>query len=121
MKQAGENGGIYAIKADDEILYIGMALTDLQSRYKQHKTGMKMEPNKHLYAIMRQKKEEGCYVHFTPLIKIKELYTNGTIDERELEAMELALIHVYQPIGNIEGIDKKYIFSRRAEEIGGAL
>jgi hypothetical protein len=34
MKKVGMNGGIYAIKADEEILYIGKALTDLDERYK---------------------------------------------------------------------------------------
>lgn len=116
MKKVGMNGGIYAIKADEEILYIGKALTDLDERYKQHKNCFDKGKEHYgkIYEIMEEYKKKGYFVHFCPLIKISDLQiSDKEIDERELELMELALIHIYQPIGNIQGVERTYSLLKR--------
>ena len=46
----------------------------------------------------------GNDVRLKPIINVKELNTSNKISNRDIEAMELALIHLYQPKCNIQGV-----------------
>lgn len=111
MKTVGMKGGIYAIMVDDEIIYIGKALNNLETRYKQHKYALNGTGDRYgkLYDLMEYYKEQGHHVWFNILIRVEDLCVGDkNIDERELELMELALIHEHQPIGNIQGVSRLY-------------
>lgn len=43
-----------------------------------------------------------------PLIAIEELKVDNGVSPRDIKAMELALITLYQPICNVEGIYTNY-------------
>lgn len=119
MKKASREGGIYAILANETIVYIGKSMYNLKERFKQHKN--MLESEKHygkIYDIIRFFKDQGCQVSFKYLFQIQDLKIteDQEIDERELELMELALIHHYKPIGNIQGVSRAFNLPRRPLE-----
>ena len=56
-------------------------------------------------------RDKGSIITLKPLINIKDLKVKGIIRNRDIEAMELALIQLYQPICNIQGIKQDYEFT----------
>lgn len=101
--------GIYGIYLDNILIYIGRTTTSFKQRFQQHKTRYKTDDS-YLYLLIHKAKEDGKNIEFKPLIIIEDLQiANGVrINERDLNSMELALITIYQPVGNVEGRLKPY-------------
>ena len=61
-----------------------------------------------------QRIKDGLSVYMKPIITLEDLKMEGkrTINNKELECMELALITAYKTIGNIEGRIKPYVFRK---------
>lgn len=106
--------GVYGIFIDDNIIYIGETL-NFKQRFQAHNTCFHCS-DKPLYQKMRQEKENGKQVSIKPLINVEELKTEEKITERDLYAMELALITLYKPYYNHEGTIIPYIFSNKRKE-----
>ena len=106
--QIPKHYGIYGIYENDELVYIGYTTREFESRWQEH-----------IEAIMLQKKTQ--YVHqqinpsskieFGILIDITELKTNKILTVSDIQSMELALIHLYQPKYNVQGVTTKYSYS----------
>ena len=106
--------GIYGIFIDDELIYIGETI-DFKTRAKSHHT-LFNNSDKPLYVRMRLEKENGKNVSIKPLINIKDLVTDEKITQRDIFAMELALITLYKPLYNYEGVKILYQFSNKRQE-----
>jgi hypothetical protein len=116
QKKANADRGIYGIYCDDQLVYIGKTDVDFKTRFSHHKDciiNKKPEQYLHRYLIMMKENHPDVKITLKPLVNIKDLNTDGKIGNREIEAMELALITIHQPCCNIEGIKKPYKFTYR--------
>lgn len=113
QKKANVDRGIYGIYCNDKLVYIGKTDVDFETRFKQHKYAVESgSTSQYLYKyLIMMKKDEGCVITLKPLVNVKNLKVKGTIRNRDIEAMELALIQLYQPICNIQGIKQDYEFT----------
>lgn len=100
--------GIYGIYIDEKLVYIGKTTTNFQIRFNQHKSNLN-NSDKYLYRGLRKAKTYGAKISLRPLIIVEELKVNKPIVERDIEMMELALIQLYQPKYNIQGIHQNYV------------
>lgn len=124
MVKCGQNGiyGIYVI--DDvmqyeRLIYVGMTTKSFEERFKRHKSNMENEKiDQRLYKSMRQAKKQGFSVELRPLVILGEIKWNKKyISRKELQMMELALIDLFQPEWNWEGVHAPYLFGE--DRIGG--
>lgn len=60
-----------------------------------------------LYKILDKDKD----IEFRPLIRVKDIKVEGELTTRDIESMELALITLYQPVGNYQGVKNNYVFN----------
>lgn len=106
--------GVYGIYADDKLVYIGRTIAGFKQRYKSHLKELK-ENNSFLYRRLREYKDAGCEIRLKPLIVLEklEMVHKKTINIKELNCMEFALITVLQPELNVEGRLKPYVFRNR--------
>lgn len=101
------NYGVYGIFKDDELIYIGSTLRDFTVRFNEHKLNIAMK-SKELYVYGLLKSTDN--IEFKPLIDASKLKTNSPLTRRDIEAMELSLITIYKPIGNVAGVKTKFKF-----------
>lgn len=92
-------GGVYGIYVNGRLYYIG-STQDFEKRFKEHQIKLKTN-SKELYVYKLIQK--GDVVEYKPLIKTKDVKVEKQLERRDIEDMELALITLYQPIGNIAG------------------
>ena len=64
--------------------------------------------SKELYVYSLLKSTDN--IKFKPLIDASKLKTNSPLTRRDIEAMELSLITIYKPIGNVAGVKTKFKF-----------
>lgn len=103
--------GIYGIYINNILIYIGKTTTSFKVRFQQHKYFMNVEENKdYLYQILKCAKQNNQIITLKPLIIVEDLKVQYPIKDRDLDAMELALITLYKPQCNIEGRIKNYRF-----------
>lgn len=105
--------GIYGIYCNNKLIYIGKTNVDFKTRFQQHKEAVDNKSTvQFLYKyIVQQKAENDAEIIMKPLINVKELKVKGSINNRDIEAMELALISLYKPICNIQGVKQEYEFT----------
>lgn len=104
------DSGIYGIYINNELVYIGMTCRNFEERWNEHRKCFeaKMGSNYYLYTALKP----GDTLRFEKLIKVEDLKVNSAITRRDLEAMELALIRLYQPKYNYQGVsDNEYKFT----------
>lgn len=100
--------GIYGIYCGEELIYIGQS-DNIHNRSIQHRLNIINHDNSYLYNLINERISEcDVDVYIKPLIVIEKMKVNKEITKRDLKAMELALIDLYKPIGNIEGRIKNY-------------
>ena len=103
-------GGVYGIYYEDQLIYIGKTKNDFEIRFQQHKEAINnKETNQYLYKYLSQK--DCSKLEFKPLIEVEKLKVKQKIRNRDIEAMELCLIELYQPICNVQGRLQEYEFS----------
>ena len=109
-KKLLDTGGIYGIYEDDKIIYIGQT-KNFSHRFGCHKSCFNDKKNtRFLYSYMRKSKELGHNLKIQPIISMKDMKVKQQITKRDLEAMELAFITLYQPICNFQGVKAPYDF-----------
>lgn len=91
------NGGVYGIYRNGQLIYIGSTI-DFNKRWNEHKNYIKNKDYK-LYFYKLIKPEDN--VEFKILIDGSKLKADKTLTATDLKTMELALITLSQPIGNI--------------------
>ena len=103
--------GVYGIYSDNQLLYIG-STGDFGKRFESHNVGFKSK-NDRLYVKMRRDKADGRCVKIMPIINVDDLCTEASITDRDIQAMELALISIYKPMYNYQGRLAPYKFINR--------
>lgn len=106
--------GVYGIYFGDELVYIGSTFVSFEERFKQHKESVmgKRKASKIHYAI-KDAKQKGVNVKFQILIDVDQLDYNGVLmDGRDVESMEFALIRIFMPRYNIQGVSKPFNYCR---------
>lgn len=106
--------GIYGIYIDNQLIYIGKTITSFKIRFKQHFNNIQDEYNhkERVYDIIRKAKKENKKIELKPILILEDLKlkNKNTINNKELQCMEMALIATLKPIGNIEGVYAPYVF-----------
>lgn len=103
-------GGVYGIYYEDQLIYIGKTKNDFEIRFQQHRDAINnKETSQYLYKYLLQK--DYSKLEFKPLIEVEKLKVKEKIKNRDIEAMELCLIELYQPICNVQGRLQEYEFS----------
>lgn len=100
--------GVYGIYKDNNLIYIGSTMRDFQERFGEHIQNI-ISKSKELYVYSLLNDEDN--ISFKILIDIAQLKTNSNITRRDVESMELGLITIYKPPGNLAG--NKYEFKYR--------
>lgn len=103
--------GIYGIYVNEELVYIGMTTTEFGQRFASHKTKMNNKDGK-MYIYLAERKVLGDTISLKPLFIRENAMTKEEITDRDLMAMELCLIEMYQPQFNIEGRFVHYEFAK---------
>lgn len=102
-------GGIYGIYKDGELVYIGYTKRDMRDRIREHQDivyGRAKKPkNMRLYNVISKHDN----LQWRALIFRDQLKASG-VTERDMKAMELALITLFQPEGNLQGVTMDYKF-----------
>ena len=93
------NDGVYGVYRNGQLIYIGSTI-DFNKRWNEHKRNIKNKDYK-LYFYKLIKPEDN--IEFKILIDGSKLKTDKTLTATDLKTMELALITLSQPIGNIAG------------------
>ena len=93
------NGGVYGVYRNRQLIYIGSTI-DFNKRWNEHKRNIKNKDYK-LYFYKLIKPEDN--IEFKILIDGSKLKADKTLTATDLKTMELALITLSQPIGNIAG------------------
>ena len=93
------NGGVYGVYRNGQLIYIGSTI-DFNKRWNEHKRNIKNKDYK-LYFYKLIKPEDN--IEFKILIDGSKLKADKTLTATDLKTMELALITLAQPIGNIAG------------------
>lgn len=101
-------GGIYGIYENNELVYIGMTMRNFQIRWNEHLENIKEQTNKlPLYRLINPNNQ----ITFKILLNKKYMFSNSEITRRDLEAMEFALIQEHKPKYNFSGRTQEYRFS----------
>lgn len=88
-----EHAGIYCIKLNDAIVYIGKS-TNMLRRIAQHYVGIKQETERK-YQLLAQMQREGHSIGFDVLYYASSTYYSDTIEE--IGYMEGAYLRQYRP------------------------
>lgn len=102
--------GIYGMYRNDELIYIGYTMKSFEKRWNEHMVAIKNKiPRQQLYVYGLI--EWGDEIDFKVLIDAQGIETNEPLTERDWQCMELALIQMYQPEGNLAGRTYEYKFT----------
>lgn len=107
VEQRNEPYGIYGIYLRDELIYIGSTMRSFEIRMREHIENIKLG-SKELYLYSLLSKEDLSSLSWSPLIDCKELKANKTFTAEDVQSMELALISLYKPKGNLAGVSEEF-------------
>lgn len=97
--------GVYCIRTDEEIIYVGSTCRSFNQRMKEHAIAIETNSKElGVYDIIRELKREGKEVYYEILVDYKELNANKRINREDIESMELGFINYFKPRGNVAGI-----------------
>lgn len=101
-----DNRGIYGIKINNEIIYVGMTTTSFRERWKTHISHINhpVEGELYLYKFLRKNSN----YEFCILLDVNKINTQHIFTEKEIQIMELTFITYFQPKCNILGVKKDY-------------
>lgn len=107
--------GIYGIYVDDELIYIGKTLRSFEQRFEEHRKSLNKEYDEvenvpKLYFLLKAAKDDGKEIKFKRLIDLDDINCRNhrKFDNKDLCNMELGLITVLKPRGNVEGVSMPY-------------
>ena len=105
----GVYGIYYTEDEEPELIYIGMTGRGFKTRWEEHYNIFQGNSKPEAGMVLYQQNLDANKISFGKLIDVKELNYEGTITTRDVEAMELALISIYQPKYNVMGRSKPYV------------
>lgn len=101
------NGGIYGIYENGELVYIGMTMRPFEDRWKEHQERIEKGSNElALYNLI----DANAKIEFKKLLEVDKMDSNDKITKRDLQAMEFALIQEHRPKYNFAGRTQPYRF-----------
>lgn len=104
--------GVYAILANEEIIYIGSTIRNFKIRFREHQENIACgDESLDVYNLIRDLIKQGKDITYKILIDCSKIKTNKKIISYDIESMELALIQEHQPIGNVAGVSKPFLYS----------
>lgn len=104
--------GIYGLFYKDELVYIGMTEKSFANRIKGYLEDVAdVKKNRPAVQFIRDHNNE---VEFRPLINVMDLRVKDKtgIKTRDIQMMELALISLYKPMLNMQGVRDVYPLRR---------
>ena len=99
--------GVYGVYINDKLVYIGMTWTqDFKARWSQHQRNFEIGSSAlHLYSLTQPNDK----IEYKILIDVSEIkLSEGVLDKRDVQMMELALIREHRPAGNLSGNTMEY-------------
>ena len=106
-----ESYGVYSIWKNNELIYIGSTMRNFEDRFNERRKNITMGNSKELYVYSLINSNDK--IEFKILIDAKNLKVNTQLTRRDIESMELTLITLYKPVGNLAG--NNYEFKYREE------
>lgn len=104
--------GVYGIYLRDELVYIGSTVRPFEERWDEHKRNiLKKSKSQQIYEVLGDAAIED--IDFRVLIDVGELPIEEKMEQRDIEVMEMLLITQHQPRGNVAGMDRAFLFSKR--------
>ena len=104
-KKEAESYGVYALYVNNELFYIGSTMRDFSVRFKEHAENIKNNSKElYVYSLIKPNDQIECSI----LIDVAKLNTNSKLTRRDVESMELGLIDLYKPKGNLAGNTHQY-------------
>lgn len=108
---------VYGIYIDEELVYVGKTSRDIKVRHKEHKRNVeKMRKGEYkgtqinLYGGIIEALDNGKKVDTRIIIDVADVKTRAYLRNWEIQCMELALITLWKPKYNIQGVVKDYEF-----------
>ena len=100
--------GIYCIKYQGEIIYIGMTQTSFKQRWQQHKTRFAhpQQNNMLLYHVGLKYED----LQFKIMVDFNQLQADRPLTTRDYKAMEMGFIACFKPRLNVSGVKIPYRF-----------
>lgn len=108
--QTPKHYGIYGIYENDELVYIGYTTREFESRWQEHIEAIMLQKN---MQYVHKQINPNSKIEFGILIDITELKTNKILTTSDIQSMELALIYLYQPKYNVQGVTTRYSYSSK--------
>lgn len=100
--------GIYGIYRNDELIYIGMTNRSFQQRWREHQDIIEGRMQKPAGMVLYDLFSPEDKIEYKELIDCSKIKSEEVLTLRDLKAMELALISLYQPVGNYSGVKAPY-------------
>lgn len=101
--------GIYCIKHQGTIIYIGMTQTSFEQRWKEHKKFFKAPETNDMYLYQKGLRVED--LTFEPMVDLTKEKADKELNIQEIKAMEMGLIAYFKPEFNISGVKIPYRFN----------
>lgn len=98
--------GVYGIFQKGKIVYIGSTIRPFRERWKEHQANFKAGKSDTLYQAVKNEDLE-----YKVLFSVKDFLCSRPLSRSEIEAIELALITQYRPIGNVAGVKTPFTFT----------
>ena len=102
--------GIYAIYANEKMLYIGSTRTTFRERLSKHNSEIKEKAETNDFYSYLSYNQDKMSFSMRPLIIFDYLKTKKEITAESCGWMELALISVFRPRFNVKGKKENFIF-----------
>lgn len=110
-------GGVYGIYYNNELLYIGSSVSDLQARWKEHDTNFRTRSSSNKMYQQDFNPDEIEYRSLIDLNDISNLINKQTPSSWLIEYTELIYIQIFKPLYNSEGITKTFSFKVKREDL----
>lgn len=114
-----EDYGVYGIKYNEEIIYIGMTKQDFEARWEQHRRAFETGEHQKLYTLP----VEVDKLEFVVLVSandLKEQFHLEQISAWMLQIIEYSFIQYFKPVGNVAGnVENYYINGIVPSDISG--
>lgn len=101
--------GIYGMYEDGELVYVGMTMRPFEDRWKEHIEGIETQSDKLIFYKQVKQKDK---IEFRILVDVSKIKSNDAITRRDVEAMELGFIRMFQPRYNYAGRTVEYKFTK---------
>lgn len=100
--------GIYCIKYQGEIIYIGMTQTSFEQRWKEHMALFKNPSNTDM--LLYHSNLDYRQIEFKVMVDLTKDKADRQLTTRDIKAMEMGLIACFKPRLNVSGVKVPYRF-----------